>query len=51
MMSSRGNIHVCPGIGTVLYWRPPDVHIFGTDPSLVSVQDNEGSPISNKEAD
>ena len=24
-----------PGIGTVLHWRPPDIHIFGTDPSLV----------------
>ena len=26
-----------PGISTVLHWRPPDVHIFGTDPSLVTV--------------
>ena len=24
-----------PGIGTVLHWRPPDVHIFDTDSSLV----------------
>ena len=24
-----------PGIGTVLHWRSPDVHIFDTDPSLV----------------
>ena len=24
-----------PGIGTVLHWRPPDVHIFHTDQSLV----------------
>ena len=24
-----------PGIGTVLHWRHPDVHIFHTDPSLV----------------
>ena len=22
------------GIGTVFHWRPPDVHIFGTDSSL-----------------
>ena len=43
VMSWRRNVHVwlgCtktrrPGIGTVLHWRPPDVHIFGTDPSLV----------------
>ena len=40
-MSLRGGVHVwlgctkSPGIGTVLYWRPPDVHIFGTDPFLV----------------
>ena len=26
-----------PGIGTVLHWRPLDVHIFGTDPSLVII--------------
>ena len=24
-----------PGIGTVLHWRPLDIHIFHTDPSLV----------------
>ena len=24
-----------PGIGTVLLWQPPDVHIFHTDPSLI----------------
>ena len=38
----RGNVHVwlgftkmqSPGIGTVLHWRPPNVHICGTDPSL-----------------
>ena len=43
-MLLRGNVHVwlgytktrSPGIGTVLHWRPPDVHIFDTDPSLVS---------------
>ena len=37
------NVHVClgrtktrsPEFGTVLHWRPPDVHIFHTDPSLV----------------
>ena len=37
------NVHVClgrtktrsPECGTVLHWRPPDVHIFHTDPSLV----------------
>ena len=23
-----------PGIGMVLHWRPPDIHIFGTDPPL-----------------
>ena len=23
-----------PEIGTILHWRPPDVHIFHTDPSL-----------------
>ena len=27
-----------PGIGTVLHWRPPDVHIFHTDPSLVNTK-------------
>ena len=26
------------GIGTVLYWRPPDVHIFGTDSFLLFLQ-------------
>ena len=37
------NVHVClgctktrsPEFGMVLHWRPPDVHIFHTDPSLV----------------
>ena len=29
-----------PGIGTVLHWRPPDVHIFGTDPSLMKIPSN-----------
>ena len=24
-----------PGIGMVFNWQPPDVHIFGTDPSLL----------------
>ena len=36
------NIHVwlectkmlSPEIGTVLHWRPTDVHIFDTDPSI-----------------
>ena len=26
-----------PEFGTVLHWRPPDVHIFPTDPSLVKI--------------
>ena len=38
-MSLRGNIHVwlgciktrSPKFGTVLYWQPPDGHIFGND--------------------
>ena len=42
-MPLRGNVHVwlgstetqSPGISTVLHWQPPDIHIFGTDPSLV----------------
>ena len=42
----KRKVHVClgctktrnPGIGTVLHWRPPDVEIFGTDPSLVVIQ-------------
>ena len=25
------------GIGTVLHWQPPDVHIFHTDPSLCKI--------------
>ena len=37
------NIHAClgrtktrsPEFGTVLHWRPPDVHIFHTDQSLL----------------
>ena len=41
-MSFTGNVHVClgctktrsPEIGPVLHWRPPDVEIFYTDPSL-----------------
>ena len=28
-----------PGIGIVLHWRPPDIHIFGTDPSLIKAKD------------
>ena len=24
-----------PGIGMVLHWQPPDVHISGTHPSLL----------------
>ena len=43
-MSFRGNVHVwlgctksqSPGINTVLHWRPPNVHIFGSYPSLVN---------------
>ena len=43
-MSLTGNVHVwlgcskmwSPKIGAVLDWQPPDVHIFGTDPSLIS---------------
>ena len=44
MLSLRGNIHVwlgcsikmrSPKISTVLRLLPPDVHISGTDPSLV----------------
>ena len=42
-MSLRGNVHVylgctktrSPEFGTVLHWRPPDVHILDTDPSLL----------------
>ena len=30
--------HGVTGIGTVLHWRAPDVHIFHTDPSLVSIE-------------
>ena len=53
VMSSRGNVHVClgctktqnPGIGTVLHWRPPDVHIFHTDPSLMHTGQSWGSYI------
>ena len=26
-----------PKISTVLHWRPPSVHIFYTDPSLVYI--------------
>ena len=26
-----------PGISTVLHWRTPDVHIFGTDPYLIKI--------------
>ena len=26
-----------PGIGTILHWQPPDVHIFGTNPSLLLI--------------
>ena len=41
-MSYRGNVHVwlgctqmwSPEVSTVLHWQPPDVHIFGSDPSL-----------------
>ena len=32
-----GGISFYTGIGTVLHWRPPDVHIFGSDPSLVNM--------------
>ena len=40
------NVHVClgrtktrsPEFGTVLHWRPPDVHIFHTDPSLFIIR-------------
>ena len=43
-MSLRGNVQVwlgctktrSPGIGMVLHWGRPDVHIFYTDPSLRS---------------
>ena len=46
MKSLTGNVHVwlgctkarSPGIGTDLHWRPPDVHIFDTDPSLVTIK-------------
>ena len=24
-----------PGVRTILYWRPPDVHFLATDPSLL----------------
>ena len=42
-ISLRRNVHVClgftktqsPGIGTVLHWQPPDVHIFHTDQSIL----------------
>ena len=27
-----------PRIGKVLQWQPPDVHICGTDPSLINVK-------------
>ena len=45
-MSLRGNVHVylgctktrSPEFGTVLHWRPPDVHILDTDPSLYTTQ-------------
>ena len=45
-MSLRGNVHVylgctktrSPEFGTVLHWRPPDVHILDTDPSLLQTQ-------------
>ena len=26
-----------PEFGTVLHWRPPDIHIFHTDPSLINM--------------
>ena len=43
VMSLRANVHVwlwytktqTPEIDTVLHWRPPNVHIRHTDPSLV----------------
>ena len=44
VMSLTGNVHVfffrctkaqSPEIGTVLHWRPPDVHIFHTHLSLI----------------
>ena len=41
----KRNVHVwlgCtkirnPEISTVLHWRPPDIHIFHTDPSLICI--------------
>ena len=46
VMLLRGNVHVClgctktwrPRISTVLHWGPPDVHMFGDDPSLVYIE-------------
>ena len=46
VMSLSGNVHVwlgctkmrCPEIDTVLHWRPPDIHMFHTDPSLLYEQ-------------
>ena len=31
---------VCPRIGKILHWQPPDVHIFDDNPSLVLIQIN-----------
>ena len=45
LMSWRGKVHVVWGVlkrgvqGIVLLCRPPDVHIFGTDPSLLYTLD------------
>ena len=34
-----------PGIGTVLHWQPPDVHILDTDPHLIERGCRQGEPI------
>ena len=49
-------IHICfectktrsPRIAMDLYWRPPDVHILGTDPSLL-LSHNLGNSIEHRE--
>ena len=34
-----------PGIGMVLHWQSPDVHIFNTDPSIFKTHDCINIPV------
>ena len=47
-MFGWGVLKRSPGIGTVLHWRPPDVHIFGADPSLIRTLRQEPDQYSSK---